>query len=90
VHQWSLAQDKRTRAYFGKLADRKPMFERLMKQTAAASTAFYDLHLEGGRLFAMLNEPTKQQPMIVVLGPDADPAKAHVVLDPNALDPRAC
>jgi prolyl oligopeptidase len=86
VHRWSLAQDRRTRSYFDKLADRKPMFERLMKQTAAASTAFYDLHLEGGRLFAMLNEPTKQQPMIAVLGPEADPARAHIVLDPNALN----
>ena len=86
VRQWSAAQDKRTRSYFDHLPYRKRMFDRLMKQISASSTSWYDVHSAGGRLFAMVNEPTRQQPMIAVLGQDADPAHTHVVLDPNALN----
>ena len=86
VRQWSAAQDQRTRSYFDHLPYRKRMFDRLMKQISAGSTSWYDVHAVGGRLFTMVNEPTKQQPMIAVLGQDADPAHMRVVLDPNALD----
>lgn len=86
VHAWSLAQDKRTRSYFDKLPDRQPMFKRLMKQIAASSSSYYDIHSAGGRLFAMYNQPPKQQPMIALLGRDADPKHARVVLDPNKLN----
>jgi len=86
VHQWSLAQDKRTRRYFDRLPYREPMFKRLMKQISASSSSYYDLHAVGGKLFAMTNQPPKQQPMIVLMGQDADPARAHVVVDPNALN----
>jgi len=88
VHQWSLAQDKRTRTYFDKLPTREPMFARLMKQTAASSSSYYDVHAAGGQLFAMFNLPPSQQPMIAVLGRDADPKHARVVLDPNVLNPK--
>lgn len=85
VKQWSAAQDRRARAYFDKLPARKPMFDWLMKQATASSSAFYDLHASGGQLFALYNQPPKQQPMLAVLGLDADPASARVVLDPNTL-----
>ncbi len=88
VHQWSLAQDQRTRTYFDKLPSRKPMFDRLMKQIAASSSSYYDVHAAGGQLFAMYNQPPRQQPMIAVLGRDADPKHARVVLDPNTLNPK--
>lgn len=86
VKAWSAAQDKRTRAYFDKLASRQPMFDWLMKQASASSSAYYDLHAAGGQLFARYNQPPKQQPMLAVMGQDADPAKARVVLDPNTLN----
>lgn len=86
VRQWSAAQDRRTRAYLDKLPARKPMFDWLMKQATASSSAFYALHATPGQLFAMYNQPPKQQPMLAVLGQDGDPAKARVVLDPNTLN----
>ncbi len=86
VKQWSAAQDRRTRAYVDKLPARKPMFDWLMKQATASSSAFYDLHATPGQLFAMVNQPPRQQPMLAVLGQDADPAKVRVVLDPNTLN----
>ncbi|WP_457324111.1 prolyl oligopeptidase family serine peptidase [Roseateles sp. P5_E11] len=88
VKQWSAAQDKRTRAYFGKLPARQPMFDWLMKQATASSSAYYDLHATPGQLFALYNQPPRQQPMLAVLGQDADPAKARIVLDPNTLNPK--
>ncbi|MFZ6649092.1 prolyl oligopeptidase family serine peptidase [Undibacterium sp. TJN25] len=86
VHQWSVAQDKRTRNYFDKLPFRKPIFDNLMTQISATSSSYYDLHPAGDKLFAMYNQPPKQQPMIAVLGNAADPAQAKIVLDPNVLN----
>ena len=86
VSQWSAAQDKRTRAYFDKLPARKPMFDWLMKQVSASSSSYFDLHAAGGQLFALYNQPPKQQPMLAVMGQGADPAQARVVLDPNTLN----
>jgi prolyl oligopeptidase len=86
VKQWSAAQDQRTRGYVDKLPARQPMFDWLMKQASASSSAYYDLHAAGGQLFALYNQPPKQQPMLAVLGQDADPATARIVLDPNTLN----
>ncbi len=86
VHQWSVAQDNRTRKYFGSLAFRKPLFDSLMAQISATSSSYYDLHTAGDKLFAMYNQPPKQQPMLAVLGNAADPAQARIVLDPNAIN----
>ncbi|HYD80904.1 MAG TPA: prolyl oligopeptidase family serine peptidase [Paucimonas sp.] len=85
---WSLAQDKRTRRYLDRLPHRKPMFQHLMKQAAATSSSYYALHAAGGKLFAMYNQPPKQQPMIALLSNAADPKEARVIVDPNAIDPK--
>lgn len=86
VHDWSLAQDRHTRQYFDALPYRQPMFARLMAQVSAASAAYYDVQPAGGRVFALLNQPPRQQPMLAVLGPELDPARARIVLDPNQLN----
>ncbi|HEY8877242.1 MAG TPA: prolyl oligopeptidase family serine peptidase [Roseateles sp.] len=88
VKRWSAAQDRRTRGHLDKLPARQPMFDWLMKQAAASSSAYYDLHAAGGQLFALYNQPPRQQPMLAVMGQDADPAKARIVLDPNTLNPK--
>jgi len=88
VKRWSAAQDQRTRAYFEQLPFRQPMFERLMKQASASSSSYFHLQMAGGRLFAAYAKPPLQQPMLAVMGPDADPAHARVVVDPNTLNPK--
>lgn len=85
VQDWEAAQDERTRTYLDSLPVRKPVFAQLLQQTQAASKRFYDIYATGNQVFAMLNDPAKQQPMLVVMGNDADPAGARVVLDPNRL-----
>ncbi len=87
VRDWSLAQDDRTRAYLDALAVRRPIYDRLMNLTSAASPSYSRLYPVGDKIFATYNQPPKQQPMIAVLGGDADPATARIVVDPNALNP---
>lgn len=83
VHEWSVAQDKRTRAYLDTLPIRGVLHERLTTLTAGASPAYSRLYPVGGKVFARYNQPPKQQPMIALLGNDADPAQARVIVDPT-------
>jgi prolyl oligopeptidase len=87
VHQWTLAEDERTRRYLDGLPLRKPLFDQLMKQISATSSRYYSIRAAGGELFALLDQPPKQQPMIAVMGRDANPAKVRIVVDPNSLNP---
>lgn len=87
VHEWSVAQDARTRAYLDALPVRAKIHDRLMALLSKTSPSYVGLYPAGGRIFATYTQPPKQQPMIAVLGPDADPAKARVVVDPNILNP---
>ena len=88
VQAWSQSQDERTRKYLDALALRQPIFDQLMRQTAAGSAHFYGLHAASDKVFAYLDQPPKQQPMIAVMDRHADPGTARVVLDPNALNPQ--
>jgi prolyl oligopeptidase len=87
VRDWSAAEDDRTRAWLDALPERKPIYDRLMKLASETSPSYSGLHAAGGRIFATYNQPPKQQPMIAVLGRDADPATARVIVDPNTLNP---
>ena len=88
VKLWTQAQNTRTRAYLDSLPLRATLKERLTKLITQTSPAYSGLHAAGGQLFALYNQPPKQQPMIAVMGADADPAKARIALDPNKLNPK--
>jgi prolyl oligopeptidase len=87
VHDWSVVQDNRTRAYLNALALRQSIYDRLFKLNAQTSPCYSRLRPAGEPIFAIYNQPPKQQPMIAVLGRDVDPATARVIVDPNTLDP---
>jgi len=87
VIAWSASEDQRTRRYLDGLPARQPIYDRLYAQISASSPSYYGLQVAGGRLFVFFNQPPKQQPMIAVMGPEADPAQARIVLDPNTLNP---
>jgi prolyl oligopeptidase len=87
VHDWSVVQDNRTRAYLNALALRQPIYDRLFKLNEQTSPSYSRLRPTGDRIFATYNQPPKQQPMIAMLGRDVDPATARVIVDPNTLDP---
>ena len=87
VATWTDAQTRRTRAYLDALPYRTALHSRLESLITQTSPRYFGLKAVPGRLFAVYFDPKWQQPMIVVMGEEADPAKARVVLDPNKLDP---
>jgi prolyl oligopeptidase len=84
VKQWSAAQNLHTREYLDNLPARPAIQQRLQQLISSGSVAYYSLRFRGGTLFAMKNQPPKQQPMLVALGSAADPAGEKIVFDPNA------
>ncbi len=88
VRAWSAAQDRRTRSYLDALPQRAPIYQRLLREISATSSSYHDLHAVGGLIFALYDEPPKQQPMIAVMTNAVDPALARVIVDPNALNPK--
>ena len=88
VHDWSLAQDARTRKYLDALPQREPIFQQLMRQISATSSSFHGLQVTSTGVFALYNQPPKQQPMIALLTNAADPGLARVIVDPNTINPK--
>lgn len=88
VKAWSEAQNACTHAYLDKLPARDILAGRFTALQGGASPRFYNLEVEKGVLFAMKNQPPKQQPFLVTLASVQDPTGAKVLVDPNALDPR--
>ena len=84
VKQWSAAQNARTREYLDHLPSRPAIKARLQEMIGATSASYYDLQFRGGMLFAMKNQPPKQQPMLVVMRSADDPGSEKVIIDPNA------
>ena len=89
VRSWVAQQTQRTRAYLDALPYRAALHERLESLITRSSPRHYSLTYAGGRLFSMYFDPARQQPSLVVMGADADPAKARTVVDPNVIDPDA-
>jgi prolyl oligopeptidase len=85
VRAWAAAQTARTRGYLDAIPYRQALGARLLGLISDGSPSYSDLQSVGGRLFARYADPSKQQPMLAVMGADA--TAPRVFLDPNALDP---
>src|SRR4029077_20881960 len=81
VQQWSSAHNRRARAYLDGLPSPQAHYDRLFRQLAASSPSYSSLRQAGGRLFALSNQPPKNQPLIVVMGADADPGHGRATAD---------
>jgi prolyl oligopeptidase len=88
VHEWSAAQDARTRKYLDELPQRAPIFKQLLSQISATSSSYRGLRAVGAAVFAYYSQPPKQQPMIAVLTNAADPSLARIIVDPNTINPK--
>ena len=86
VQAWSDAQNARTRDYLDALSTRTSVKQQLTTLITATSPAYSALEARGPVVFALYNDPAMQQPMLVTLNAQADPASRKVLLDPNALD----
>ncbi|HEY1435742.1 MAG TPA: prolyl oligopeptidase family serine peptidase [Thermoanaerobaculia bacterium] len=86
VQAWSEAQNAHARA----VLDRLPNFEAIRTRVSQIATfrspSYGNLAARGGLIFALKNEPPRQQPLLVTLeSPDAL-ASERVLVDPNAID----
>ncbi len=88
VKLWTQAQSVRTRAYLDSLPMRAATKTKLTKLITATSPSYYRLRAAAGRIFAMYNQPPKQQPMLAVMAASGDPATTRIVVDPNKLNPK--
>jgi prolyl oligopeptidase len=85
VKQWSAAQSARARDYLDHLPSRPAVKRRLEQLFGGTSPNYFYLQYRAGTLFALKDEPPKQQPFLVALHSPDDPGAAQVVVDPNAL-----
>jgi prolyl oligopeptidase len=87
VREWSDAQNRYARAYLDALPSRKALRAEIERLANHPSPHYFNLDWRGGRLFAMLVVPPKEQPTLAVIGNIDDPASARVIVDPTAIDP---
>src|SRR5690606_7954078 len=87
VRAWSEAQNAYARAILDALPNVQAIRERITALRASGDPEYSALKYKGGLLFAIKNQPPKQQPMLVVLSSPDDLSTERVVVDPNALDP---
>ncbi len=85
VKAWTAAQNVRTRAFLDALPQHANIKAKLTSLISGGSSSFSSLTPRGAQIFAMRNDPAKQQPMLVVLNALADPDSSKLVLDPNVL-----
>jgi prolyl oligopeptidase len=86
VKQWNIEQNNHARGYLDSIAVHSPIKEKVTALIKAASPSYSSLASAGGQVFAEYNDPQFQQPKLVVLGANIDPATQRVILDPNKMD----
>src|SRR5262245_62067997 len=86
VRAWSNAQNAQARQVLDSLPETTQLRERLTKIMAAKTTSHSALAVRPGSVFALRQQPPKQQPFLVVMQALDKPAEARVLLDPNELD----
>ena len=85
VKRWASEQNAATRRYLDGIAQRPAIAARVGELLRSAPMQHYDFEYRK-QLFAMKNQPPKNQPLLVVLPPSADVGAERVILDPNELD----
>ena len=87
VQQWTEVQTRYARQYLDNIPARTAIAERLSQLYKEASPEYKSFQYQNGRLFALKDDPTKDQPILVVMDSPHDLSTVKVVLDPNQLDP---
>lgn len=87
VKDWSEAQNTYARSVLDRLPSAAEVRKRLTFLETGASVSYAGLSWKGGRLFAIKNQPPKQQPMLVVLKSAASTDGERTLVDPNTIDP---
>ena len=86
VRAWTDAQNAFTRSFLDAWPGRAALRDRVADLTIAGPIIYSDLKPAGKLLFALKRQPPLEQPILVALGMDADPARERVLLDPTSFD----
>src|SRR5262249_27921559 len=87
VQKWTEAQNRFARSILDNLPSVKEIRARVTELVAAPEVDYGSLERDGKRLFALKNQPPKDQPILVAMASADQPGSAKVIVDPNALDP---
>ncbi|MDH4222740.1 MAG: prolyl oligopeptidase family serine peptidase [candidate division Zixibacteria bacterium] len=86
VRHWSEDQNKYARWVLDHISVRGKIVRQLQKLYNEASPEYYSLQYQSGVLFALKNQPPKDQPLLVKIESPYDLSTEQVILDPNLLD----
>ena len=81
------AQTAYLRGFIDALPERAPVRERVAQLLGATSADYREVRAVAGSLFILVQQPPKQQALLVVRAESADLSTERVVLDPNVVDP---
>ncbi|MGH7740434.1 MAG: prolyl oligopeptidase family serine peptidase [Candidatus Eiseniibacteriota bacterium] len=87
VKSWVDGQNTYTRDVLDKLPQRPEIFERIQSLNRSITPHYRDLVYRGTALFAMKDQPPKNQPLIVRLESPDDTTRQNVIVDCNLVDP---
>jgi prolyl oligopeptidase len=87
VRAWNDAQNQLTRSMLDKVPARSPLYEKLKAIIGEQSSSYFGL-IRRSKLFALKEQPPKNQPFIVTMDSPDEPAAEKVVVDPNQIDAR--
>ena len=87
VKAWSTAQDAVARAWLDSRPGIAKLRARITELDSGTSPDYFGLTARPGVVFAYKEQPPRQQPFIVALGPGLDAASERSIVDPNILDP---
>jgi len=85
VRRWNDAQNLLTRSILDGIPARPRLYERLKAIVGDSSSSYFDL-VHRSRLFAMKQQPPKDQPFIVTLASPDETASEKILVDPNQID----
>lgn len=88
VQKWSASENAWTRSFLDAIPNRAALSARMKQLLTASSPDWFDVKWQGKKLFAMKEEPPKQQAMLVALDSPEKRESEKVVVDPNVLDPK--
>ncbi len=87
VREWSAAQNALARAYLDAIPERVAILDRVAELRQSLAPEYRSVIQRGGKLFAIKDEPPKEQPFLVVFDSVDDAEGERVLVDPSTLDP---
>lgn len=87
VKAWSDGQSAYARAVLDALPQRAAVRARIEAIMTSVGGASFAMEQRRGVLFALREQPPKQQPYLVTVASADDPKSERAIVDPNALDP---